>query len=195
MKFEHLTLCLASASPRRAELLRQLGIRFEVQPADIDETVAVNEAPGAYVIRMAEQKSRKRWLLNRQSEYADLPVLAADTSVVLSGRVLGKPQDRQHGVEMLTALSGKTHEVLTAVSLVQGEQQRTRVSRSRVTFSRLGQEEISGYWDTGEPLGKAGAYAIQGKAAVFIELLEGSYSGVMGLPLYELGQLLDDLDI
>lgn len=195
MKFDHLTLCLASESPRRAELLRQLGVRFEVQPADIDETVAANEAVEAYVIRMAEQKSRKRWQLNRQTEFADLPVLAADTSVILDNQIMGKPRDREHAVEILTALSGNTHEVLTAVSLQYGEQRATRISRSRVTFSILSQDDILQYWNTGEPADKAGAYAIQGKAAVFIESLEGSYSGVMGLPLYELGQLLDELDI
>jgi septum formation protein len=134
MKFAHLTLCLASESPRRAELLQQLGIRFEVKPAEIDESVVANEAPETYVIRMAEKKSRIRWQLNRQTEHANLPVLGADTCVVLNGRIMGKPLDREHAVEMLTALSGSTHEVLTAVSIVQGEHQRTRVSRSRVTF-------------------------------------------------------------
>ena len=195
MKFDHLKLCLASESPRRAELLRQLGIRFEVQPADIDETVADSEAAEAYVVRMSGQKSRKRWQLNRQTKFADLPVLAADTSVVFGNQIMGKPENREHAVEMLTALSGNTHEVLTAVSLLHREKLATRISRSRVTFSSLSLEDISRYWDTGEPADKAGAYAIQGKAAIFIESLEGSYSGVMGLPLYELGQLLDELEI
>ena len=195
MKFSHVNLCLGSASPRRAELLRQIGVNFEVCIADIDETLRENESPDQYVTRMAVEKAQRVWQINRGTPLADLPVLAADTVVVLGQQVMGKPVDRDQGLVMLTALSGRTHEVLTAVSLLVDERQTSRLSRSRVTFTDLDEADISRYWDTGEPSDKAGAYAIQGKAAVFIESLQGSYSGVMGLPLFEVGQLLDEMEI
>jgi septum formation protein len=195
MKFSHVNLCLGSASPRRAELLRQIGVNFEVCIADIDETIRENESPDEYVTRMAVEKAQRVWQINRITPLADLPVLAADTAVVLGHQVMGKPVNREQGLAMLTALSGRTHEVLTAVSLLVDERQTSRLSRSRVTFTDLGEADISRYWDTGEPSDKAGAYAIQGKAAVFIESLQGSYSGVMGLPLFEVGQLLDEMEI
>ena len=195
MKFSHVNLCLGSASPRRAELLRQIGVNFEVCIADIDETLRENESPDQYVTRMAVEKAQRVWQINRGTPLAGLPVLAADTAVVLGQQVMGKPVDRDQGLVMLTALSGRTHEVLTAVSLQVGGRQSSRLSRSRVTFTDLDEADISRYWDTGEPSDKAGAYAIQGKAAVFIESLQGSYSGVMGLPLFEVGQLLDEMEI
>jgi len=195
MKFSHVNLCLGSASPRRAELLKQIGVNFEVCIADIDETIRENESPDEYVTRMAIEKAQRVWRMNRDTPYADLPVLAADTAVVLGQQVMGKPVNREQGLEMLTALSGRAHEVLTAVSMLVGDRQASRLSRSRVTFSVLTEADISRYWETGEPSDKAGAYAIQGKAAVFIESLEGSYSGVMGLPLFEVGQLLDEMEI
>jgi len=195
MKFSHVNLCLGSASPRRAELLRQIGVNFEVCIADIDETIHEHESPEEYVTRMAIEKAQRVWQMNRNTPYADLPVLAADTAVVLGQQVMGKPVNREQGLEMLSALSGRTHEVLTAVSMLVGDRQSSRLSRSRVTFSTLTEADISRYWETGEPSDKAGAYAIQGKAAVFIESLQGSYSGVMGLPLFEVGQLLDEMEI
>jgi len=195
MKFDHLTICLGSASPRRAELLQQIGVRFQVRVADIDESVQAGEMPEQYVIRMAEEKARRVLELNAGTEMAGLPVLAADTTVVLDGQIMGKPADREHAIQMLSSLSGRTHEVLTAVSLLHGERQSTRLNTSRVTFVPLPAADIERYWQTGEPADKAGAYAIQGKAAVFIEKLEGSYSGVMGLPLFEVGRLLDELDV
>lgn len=195
MKFEHLTICLGSASPRRAELLQQIGVRFEVMVADIDESVQAEEDPQRYVTRMAEAKAQRVWQANRETGLARLPVLAADTTVVLDDRIMGKPADRDDAIAMLTSLSGRTHEVLTAVSLLADEHQSTRLSRSRVTFCQLEGVDIERYWSTGEPADKAGAYAIQGKAAVFIESLQGSYSGVMGLPLFEVGQLLEELDV
>lgn len=195
MKFSHVNLCLGSASPRRAELLRQIGVNFEVCIADIDETIHEHESPEEYVTRMAIEKAQRVWQMNRNTPYADLPVLAADTAVVLGQQVMGKPVNREQGLEMLSALSGRTHEVLTAVSMLVGDRQASRLSRSRVTFSTLTEADISRYWETGEPSDKAGAYAIQGKAAVFIESLQGSYSGVMGLPLFEVGQLLDEMEI
>jgi len=195
MKFDHLTICLGSASPRRAELLQQIGVRFEVRVADIDESVQAGEKPEQYVTRMAEEKARRVLELNAATELAGLPVLAADTTVVLDGQIMGKPSDHEHAIGMLSSLSGRTHEVLTAVSLLHGGRQSTRLNTSRVTFAPLPAADIERYWRTGEPADKAGAYAIQGKAAVFIETLEGSYSGVMGLPLFEVGQLLDELDV
>lgn len=195
MKFDHLKICLGSASPRRAELLQQIGVRFEVRVGDVDESVREGEQPGQYVLRMAEEKAQRVWQLNRDTGLAGWPVVAADTSVVLDDRIMGKPADRDQAIDMLSSLSGRTHEVMTAVSLVTSDQQTTRLSTSKVTFCRLQRPDIERYWQTGEPVDKAGAYAIQGKAAVFIESIEGSYSGVMGLPLFELGQLLEELDV
>lgn len=195
MKFAHLKLCLGSASPRRAELLQQIGVQFEVRAADIDERVLQNEDSDAYVLRMAREKAISVWQQNRDTDLAGLPVLAADTAVVLDNHIMGKPASREQGIEMLTRLSGRTHEVLTAVSLLHHDRQATRLNRSRVTFSLMTDDDVRRYWETGEPMDKAGAYAIQGVAAVFIEMLEGSYSGVMGLPLFEVGQLLDELEV
>jgi len=195
MKFSHVKLCLGSASPRRAELLEQIGVHFEVSVADIDESIHENENAADYVTRMAIDKARRVWQKNQGTALAGLPVLAADTSVVLGDWIMGKPADREQGVEMLTALSGRTHEVLTSVSLLHAGNQASRLSRSAVSFAPLSEADINRYWETGEPLDKAGAYAIQGKAAVFIESLQGSYSGVMGLPLFEVGCLLEEMDI
>jgi septum formation protein len=195
MKFSHIKLCLGSASPRRAELLKQIGVNFEVRVASIDESIHGEENAADYVLRMAIDKARRVWQKNQGTTLAGLPVLAADTAVVLGDWIMGKPTDREQGVEMLTALSGRTHEVLTSVSLLQAEKQVSRLSRSEVTFAPLSEADINRYWETGEPLDKAGAYAIQGKAAVFIESLKGSYSGVMGLPLFEVGHLLEEMDI
>jgi septum formation protein len=195
MKFEHLKICLGSASPRRALLLRQIGVAFEVRAGDVDEAVLPGEPPRQYVTRMAEEKARRVWQLNRDSRLSGLPVLAADTSVVLDDRILGKPTNREQAIGMLSTLSGRRHQVMTAVSLLVGDRQSTRLSISQVRIARLESADIERYWATGEPVDKAGAYAIQGKAAVFIESLEGSYSGVMGLPLFEVGQLLQSLDI
>ncbi|MEK7816441.1 MAG: nucleoside triphosphate pyrophosphatase, partial [Pseudomonadota bacterium] len=179
---------LASASPRRQELLRQIGLGFEAMPSDLDEVPQPGERPADYVLRVARDKARH--VAARMQEQASHPVLGADTEVVLDGEILGKPRDRGHGLDMLRRLSGRTHEVLSGVCVVHGEREYTALSVSRVTFRPLTAAEIAAYWDTGEPADKAGAYAIQGRAAAFIERLEGSYSGVMGLPLYELAGIL-----
>jgi septum formation protein len=183
-------LYLASASPRRQQLLQQLGVGFEVIVADIEEARAPIETPPQYVLRVALEKARwaaadvhKRGLPLR-------PVLAADTEVTFDGDVLGKPKDREHGLAMLQRLQGRTHEVLSIVVLLSERGESTALSRSAVTFAPMTRTEIERYWDSGEPAGKAGGYAIQGRAAAFIARLEGSYSGVMGLPLYETAQLL-----
>jgi septum formation protein len=178
-------VCLASVSPRRRELLAQIGVPHTVVGADIDESVRPGEAPRDYVLRMARQKA-----LTVQKRGEILPVLAADTTVVLDNTLFGKPRDRDDGLAMLGRLSGRTHEVLTAVALANSRDVTLRLSVSTVRFRGLSPGECAAYWETGEPRDKAGGYAIQGAAAVFIESLSGSYSGVMGLPLFETGELL-----
>jgi septum formation protein len=192
---------LASRSPRRRELLSQIGVRYHLllfrsrpdSPPDVDETMQPNEAADSYVERVARAKAEAGWKLLRLRNLPLAPVLAADTTVSLGGRVLGKPADRKEAAEMLEALSGQRHEVLTAVALKRDEQLDSVLSRSEVQLKRLSPEEIKQYVATGECDDKAGAYAIQGRAARFIMELRGSYSGVMGLPLYETSQLLDKL--
>jgi septum formation protein len=183
-------LYLASASPRRQALLRQLGIAFEVLAPDVAEEPEAGEAPDAYTARLAHAKARAGAALARRRGLAPRPVLGADTVVVLEGRILGKPRDRAHGLDMLRRLSGRAHEVLTAVCLLTQDARYEAVARSRVVFAPLSRAEIECYWATGEPADKAGAYAIQGRAAAFIERIEGSYTGIVGLPLFELAQLL-----
>jgi septum formation protein len=178
-------ICLASVSPRRRELLTQIGVSFVVAGANIDETVRPGEAARAYVTRMAREKA-----LAVRGAGQRLPVVAADTTVVVGGRIFGKPADRDAGIAMLETLSGRTHEVLTAVALADERGIADRLSTSSVRFRTLGSDECRAYWHTGEPHDKAGGYAIQGLGAVFIESLSGSYSGVMGLPLFETADLL-----
>lgn len=193
MYFRQNKIYLASASPRRAELLQQIGVEFEVIGADIDETLRPQEVATDYVSRMAQEKGQRARELLAQSAQPARPVLSADTVVVLDQHILGKPAGRVDAARMLRQLSGHTHDVFTAVSLWDGHQVQNGLSRSRVAFAALSEEQIAWYCDTGEPLDKAGAYAIQGGAALFIEKLEGSYSGVMGLPLFETGRLLANL--
>jgi len=185
---------LASASPRRQELLRQLGVEFEAMPSNILEVRQTGESPADYVLRVARDKAQFVAKLVNERGLPVFPVLGADTEVVLDGEILGKPQDRVHGMALLRRLSGRTHEVLSAVCVVDQDSEHTALSTSRVTFSQLTETEIAQYWETGEPVDKAGAYAIQGKAAAFIERLEGSYSAVMGLPLHELAEILKKID-
>ena len=179
---------LASASPRRGELLRQIGIAHEVRPVDIDESPAPGEKPAHYALRLAEAKARALW--ERLPAAERRPVLAADTTVALGDAILGKPADRADAAAMLARLSGREHEVHTAVALLHEDGADSRLSTSRVAFRTLSAAEIDWYWNTGEPADKAGAYAVQGQAAIFIRHLSGSYSGVMGLPLYETWELL-----
>ena len=180
---------LASASPRRRELLTQVGIAHEVRPVDIDESVARGETPTGYVGRLASLKARTLWVRLRAGERK--PVLAADTTVALDDRIFGKPADRDDLRQMLGMLSGRTHQVHTAVALMCTTGLTARLSTSQVTFRELNTVEIDQYWSTGEPADKAGGYAVQGRAAVFISHIAGSYSGVMGLPLYETWELLE----
>jgi septum formation protein len=178
-------VCLASVSPRRRELLNQLGVPHTVSAADIDETVRPGEPAADYVLRMACVKARAVRLRDPR-----LPVLAADTTVVVDGLICLKPRDRADGIAMLRLLSGRTHQVLTAVALATAAGVSFRLSASEVRLRVVTAAECAAYWETGEPHDKAGGYAIQGRGALFIEHLSGSYSGVMGLPLFETGELL-----
>lgn len=184
---------LASGSPRRRELLQQIGVSFRVMGTAVDEAVLPGEAPQAYVERLAAAKADAGWERNRDA--TDVPVLAADTAVVLDGMILGKPADRQDAESMLHRLSGRTHEVLTAIALRTAAGLQSRISRSEVTFRTLAAGEVQAYWNTGEARDKAGAYAIQGRAAIFIADLRGSFSGVMGLPLFETAELLSNAGV
>lgn len=177
-------LVLASQSPRRAELLTQLGVRFSVRPAHIDESPMPGEAPDAYVQRMAREKARG------VAAGESRPVLGADTTVVLDGESLGKPADRDAGREMLQRLSGREHEVLSAVCLFGGDENATVCVATRVAFCDLSTELIEAYLSTDEPWDKAGGYAIQGLAGALVRSIAGSYSNVVGLPLAETRELL-----
>lgn len=180
-------LYLASRSPRRRELLEQIGIRYQLLDVEVDESILPGEDPGSHVLRLARAKA--------ETAYAGLPsrtgvaVLAADTVVVVGDEILGKPRDRADGLRMLNQLSGTVHQVYSGIAL-QAEGQLSRVSITDVAFRELCRSEAEAYWATGEPTDKAGSYAIQGKGAVFIREIRGSYSGVMGLPLYETAELL-----
>jgi septum formation protein len=186
---------LASASPRRSELLRQIGVRFEVVPAQIPEIQEDGEAPNHYVTRLARAKADAVWeSIAARSAGAVVearPVLAADTVVVIDERVLGKPADTAEAMAMLAELSGRTHRVLTAVALRCGRSLEVLLCRSEVRFRETSAEERALYCRSGEPFDKAGAYGIQGRAAAFIEHLSGSYSSVVGLPLFETAMLLE----
>ena len=186
----HDSITLASASPRRRELLRQLGVDHEVRPADLDESRLPGERPETYVCRLAAAKAEAVFGADPRR-----PVLAADTAVVLGAELFGKPVDPSDGVRMLEALSGRTHSVLTAVAVRHAGGLSAALSVTEVTFRTLGAHESRRYVATGEPLGKAGGYAVQGLAATFITRLAGSYSGVMGLPLAETATLLGEAGV
>jgi septum formation protein len=183
-------LYLASASPRRQELLRQVGVTFEVLASNLLEERQAGEAPADYVRRVAADKARYVARLVAEHGLPLRPVLGADTEVVVEDDILGKPRDRAHAAGMLRRLSGRMHTVLTAISLVTASGEHRALCESRVTFAPLADAAIADYLETGEADDKAGAYAIQGRAAGFIARLEGSYSGVMGLPLFELSETL-----
>ncbi|MDD1506883.1 Maf family protein [Pseudomonas sp. CNPSo 3701] len=182
------TLYLASASPRRRELLAQIGVPFTTHVVPIDETAQPGEAPAAYVERLAQAKAQAA--LATLADRRDAVVLGSDTAVVLDGRILGKPVDREDALATLAALSGREHQVLTAVALVSDSRAEARVVTSTVCFKPLDRKQIEAYWATGEPRDKAGSYGIQGLAAVFVSQMQGSYSAVVGLPLCETAELL-----
>lgn len=182
-------LILASASPRRQQLLAQLGLSFQVQSADIDETPTPNETPAAYVKRLALEKAQA--VYTQYPEKDQLAVLGSDTSVIYQGKIFGKPEDETEAKTMLSQLSGQTHQVMTAIALIYQGKPKLDLNISQVSFALLTAADIDAYIATREPFDKAGAYAIQGHAAAFISYLQGSYSGVMGLPLFETKRLLD----
>jgi septum formation protein len=192
------SIYLASKSPRRMELLRQIGVKFEEllvresggRRRDVIETPRKDEPALDYVKRIARTKAAVGWHQMNRRKLPRRPVLAADTEVVVGGAVLGKPADAANAMAMLERLSGNTHDVLTAVAVRWHAQIVLAVSTSHVTFRALTQDDIERYVATGEPFDKAGGYAIQGRAAAFIRLLHGSYSGVMGLPLFETTEIL-----
>ena len=186
-------IILASSSPRRKELLEQVGLKFEIFSPDIDESVCIGESADHYVQRLAEQKAQA--IL---AQFPDAIVIAADTSLVLDHKIIGKPESKQHAFEIWTALSDRQHDVLSGVCVLSSQCDpntiQSMVVRTKVYFQKLSQLDMEQYWATGEPIGKAGAYAIQGYAAQFIQRIEGSYSNVVGLPLYETLQLLKNID-
>ncbi len=187
-------LILASASPRRVELLKQMGLAFTTRVADIDETPQGDELPGDYVVRLAREKAR----VVGQSQSSTAPpwaVIGADTAVVVEDRILGKPMDRQDGLAMLMALSGRVHTVFTAVAVYDGRTLRSTLVETHVTFRELDAAEARHYWDTGEGADKAGGYGIQGIGGIFVTQIEGSYSAVVGLPVEAMEALLKSFDI
>lgn len=189
---------LASQSPRRRELLKQIGVNFgslllrsdSGRLPDVDETPHPDETPEVYVQRVCREKAAAGWKIMQQRNLPPFPVLAADTTVTLDGQIIGKPHDREAAAAILRQLSGREHQVLTAVAVAREAQCELRLSITRVTFAELSEERIHRYLLTGESLDKAGAYGIQGHASAFIKSIEGSYSGVMGLPLCETAELL-----
>lgn len=188
---------LASKSPRRRELLRQIGVHYELlmmrehaPRTDVDETPLDNETAHTYVQRIVRLKAEAASKVMRERRLTPRPILTADTTVTLDGHILGKPVDKADALRMLLQLSGETHQVLTAIAVAVEKDIRQVLVTSFVTFAKLGEDEIRQYIETGEPMDKAGAYAVQGVAAKFIAKLSGSYSGVMGLPLYETVNLL-----
>lgn len=194
---------LASRSPRRRELLKQIGIAFELlllredlrRGADVDEAPAPGESPAAYVSRVARAKAEAGWIRIASRRLQPHPVLAADTTVVLDGEIIGKPADARDAQQLLQRLSGKTHYVLTAIAVARRERIDTALSTSAVDFREIGADEIQRYVASGEALDKAGAYAIQGRAAIFVRAISGSYSGIMGLPVFETAELLGRFDV
>lgn len=194
---------LASRSPRRRELLRQIGVKFNLlmmretagRAIDIDEQPLDNEAPTDYIYRITRTKASEGWNKVLQRRLPVFPVLAADTVVTIDGCILGKPRDKEDAVEMLKTLSGRSHQVMTAISVVINDVLQIRLSTSTVRFRELSEKEIRNYVTNHHVLDKAGAYAIQGMAAAFIVDISGSYSGIMGLPLYETAQLLEEAGI
>lgn len=202
MAFPYQTIYLASASPRRRELLKQIGVRYEVlllraHPSrpEVDETPHAGEGPQDYVLRLALAKAETGNMACRARRLPAYPVLAADTTVTLDGAIIGKPADRAEAEATLARLAGRRHEVLTAVAMAFDDQVEVRLSASSVEFAPLDASAIRRYVASGESHDKAGAYAIQGRAAAFVTRLEGSYSGVMGLPLHETTQLLQKFGI
>ncbi len=183
---------LASSSPRRQELLSQMGVEFRVIAQHAEELHRHNESPEDFVTRLALEKAADG--LQRQTDQ-QIPVLGSDTAVILRGKILGKPENREQAIDMLLSLSEQTHQVLTAVALKNSVQTAQILSVTEVSFAKLSREMCDNYWQSGEPADKAGSYGIQGRGALFVKSIQGSYSGVMGLPIYETRLLLNQFDI
>lgn len=179
-------LHLASSSPRRRDILTAMGVSFSHAGVDIDETPASGEPVADMVLRVTRDKA----IASEQCGNFAIPVLAADTAVALGERIFGKPRSKEQALEMLSSLSGQVHRVMTAVALLAGGRLQTAISVTQVRFREIHPDEALAYWQSGEPLGKAGAYAIQGRGGIFVESLSGSYSGVVGLPVFETAKLL-----
>jgi len=198
MTAAHRRIYLTSQSPRRRELLKQIGVNFDMllirndnrRSADVDESPEDNEAPDDYVKRISRIKAAAGWDALRVRNLPAFPVLGADTTVTLDGKIIGKPRDREDATAILRQLSGRQHQVMSAVTVAFGERIETRLSTTEVTFAVLSEDQIHRYLFTNESHDKAGSYGIQGIAAAFIKRIEGSYSGVMGLPLFETAELL-----
>ena len=183
---------LASASPRRKELLNQIGVDCQTQPVDIDESVLANESASLYVERLAREKAQAGF--DRFGD-KDSVVIGSDTSVVVDGDILGKPLDQADAIRTLLRLSNRTHQVMTGIAIATSDGVKSQVVTTDVTFKALSEEECERYWATGEPVDKAGSYGIQGKAAVFVTGISGSYSSVVGLPLCETADLLESVGV
>ena len=192
MHYQFESIVLASASPRRREILTQMGVAHSLAEHNVDELARAGEAAVLLVQRLALEKALSVQALDPRCV---LPVLGSDTIVVCDKQILGKPLDQADALRMLTLLSGRTHQVLSAVALCCGSRQQVVLSRSDVTFKPLNEQEREHYWASGEPIGKAGAYAIQGLGGMFVSALVGSFSGVMGLPVFETAQLLNEFGV
>jgi len=195
LKTQSPSIYLASRSPRRAELLQQMGVLFTVVPADIDETPHAMERSDAYVKRLAIEKAQAGYALVLEKAWFEMPVLAADTTVSIDGEILGKPQDDEDAYRMLSLMSGRWHEVHTGIAVAHAGHVAMEISSTMVQMDDLSDAVIRAYIATGEPKDKAGAYGIQGIAGSLIKRIEGSYSGVMGLPVYETAKLLKQAGI
>ncbi len=195
LKTQPPSIYLASRSPRRAELLQQMGVLFSVVPADIDETPHAMERSDAYVKRLAIEKAQAGYALVLQKAWFEMPVLAADTTVSIDGEILGKPQDDEDAYRMLSLMSGRWHEVHTGIAVAHAGHVAMEISSTMVQMDDLSDAVLRAYIATGEPKDKAGAYGIQGIAGSLIKRIEGSYSGVMGLPVYETTKLLKQAGI
>ncbi len=187
MSYKFSSLILASASPRRREILTQIGVQFSVKEHTVDEQHIHGESPEVYVQRLALAKALS---VQAQLTTDAMPVLGSDTIVVCAGEILGKPQNKEDALRMLGLLSGRQHQVLSAVAMCSGARQESVLVGTEVSFKALSNQEMEAYWQSEEPLGKAGAYAIQGLGGMFVTAINGSYSGVVGLPIYETCQLL-----
>ncbi len=203
MIFSDQKIYLASKSPRRRELLRQIGVEFEIlmlreepgRHGAVSENVLPGEAPDVYVQRVAREKAEHGWNAVLWRKLPQRPVLAADTTVTVDGKIMGKPADAAEAMDMLRSLSGRTHEVLTAIAVIANDELKAALNRSEVRFAKVTDQMLQAYCNTSEPYDKAGAYGVQGHAAQFIEHISGSYTGIMGLPLFETAQLLNQAGI